>query len=210
MRLWSRIFVPRLVNCACSSRAFNRYRKYTASNAFGHVLEIGCGGGLNFALYDTNSVTKLTALEPDPVMMSAAQKQAAKHSDLNIDFLAIGAERLPLDDNIIDSVVVTFVLCTIPDWQAALSELKRVLKPGGVILFCEHGRSPDAAIAKWQTRLEPLWKTIAGGCHLTRSAADMLTKAGFQITQIDEDYARMAPKFAGFISQGQAIKAVEI
>jgi len=210
MSLWSRVFVPRIVNCACASGAFKHYRQAVIPQAYGHVLEIGCGGGQNFALYNADNVSQLTALEPDAVMMKAAKKQAKALSGFPISFLETGAESLPLEDHSIDCAVMTFVLCTIPDWRAALMELKRVMKPEGKILFCEHGRSPDKAVAKWQSRLEPIWKPLAGGCHLTRVTKDMLLEAGFQITEIDEGYVRKAPKFAGYISQGEAIKALKV
>jgi len=207
MSLWSRIFVPRLVNCACGSGVLSSYRRKTVPQAYGHILEIGCGGGQNFPFYKAENVTQLTALDPDAVMIKAARKKAQSFAGFPIKLVQTGAETLPFKDETFDCVVFTFVLCTIPDWRAALSEIKRVMKPGGRVLFCEHGRAPDISVAKWQRRIEPLWKPLAGGCHLTRSSAGMFDEAGFEMKQIKESYMSKAPKFAGYISQGEAIAA---
>ena len=123
----------------------------------------------------------------------------------HIDFLQTGAESIPLEDNSIDTVVITFVLCTIPDWEAALKEVRRVLKPGGKILFSEHGLAPDEGVAKWQRRIEPIWKPLAGGCHLTRDTEAMLATAGFRLDEAETMYLPSTPKIAGFVSWGSAV-----
>lgn len=207
MSLWSRVFVPRVVNCACGSGLLSSCRQKIVPRAFGHVLEIGCGGGPNFSFYKADNVTQLTALDPDKVMIKAAQKMAKGYNGFPIKLVQTGAEILPFEDQTFDCVLFTFVLCTIPDWRAALTEIRRVLKPNGSVLFCEHGRAPDVAIAKWQRRIEPIWKPLAGGCHLTRNTTDMFNESGFEMKQIDEGYMRKAPKFAGYITQGEAIHA---
>jgi len=204
MGLWNRVFMPHLVNCACSSRSLSVYREKIVPQAYGHVLEIGCGGGQNFSFYDNHNVTHLTALEPDPVMIKKAQRKAADLRAISIDFIETGAESLPLNTHSIDCAVITFVLCTIPDWKAAMSELKRVLKPKGKVLFSEHGLSPDAKTARWQNRLEPFWKPLAGGCHLTRNTQDMFLNSGFELKEFETSYARKAPKFSGYIAYGEA------
>jgi ubiquinone/menaquinone biosynthesis C-methylase UbiE len=125
----------------------------------------------------------------------------------NIEFLETGAEAVPLEDHSIDTVVYTFVLCTIPDWKGALAETRRVLKPGGKIIFSEHGLAPDEEVAKWQRRVEPVWKPLAGGCHLTRDTRKMLEEAGFTLQDAETMYLPGTPKIAGFCSWGSAVPA---
>lgn len=206
MGIWSRVFVPRVVNCACANGVLSSYRQQIVPQAFGHVLEIGCGGGQNFPFYTAENVTRLTAIDPDGVMIKTAQKKAKNQSQFPIKLVQTGAENLPFKDHAFDCVVFTFVLCTIPDWRAALLDIKRVLKPGGKVLFCEHGLAPDMSVEKWQRRLEPIWKPLAGGCHLTRNTADMFSESGFKMAQIEDGYIRKAPKFAGYITRGEAVQ----
>ena len=125
----------------------------------------------------------------------------------NIEFLETGAEAIPLEDNSVDTAVITFVLCTIPDWRAALAETRRVLKPEGRILFSEHGLAPDEEVAKWQRRIEPVWKPLAGGCHLTRDVAALFTESGFRLEEAETMYLPSTPKVAGFVSWGAASAA---
>ncbi|MEO0465556.1 MAG: class I SAM-dependent methyltransferase [Pseudomonadota bacterium] len=173
--------------------------------AEGTVLEVGCGSGTNFRLYDVAKVSRLHALEPSPGMVARARKalQVSALED-RTDLLETGAEAIPLQDNIIDTAVITFVLCTIPDWQAALADIRRVLKPNGRILFSEHGLAPDEGVAKWQRRFEPVWKRIAGGCHLTRDAGALFTASGFALEQVETMYLPSTPRIAGFASWGSA------
>ena len=136
-------------------------------------------------------------------------KRARKTADSlqlseHIDFLETGAEALPLDDNSVDTVIITFVLCTIPDWQSALSQVRRVLKPGGQVLFSEHGLATDAPVAKWQRRIEPIWKSLAGGCHLTRDILKLFEESGFALEGAQTMYLPSTPKVAGFVSWGAA------
>ena len=171
----------------------------------GAVLELGSGSGTNFGFYDKSKLDRLYALEPSEGMMIKGRRAAGEH-DLTdkIEFLQTGAEDVPLGDDSIDTAVITFVLCTIPDWQGALSEVRRVLKPGGKVLFSEHGLSPDAPVAKWQHRIEPVWKKLAGGCHLTRDTPEMLRGSGFTIDDVETMYLPSGPKFAGYVSWGSA------
>lgn len=174
--------------------------------AEGVVLELGCGSGTNFDLYDADKVTHLHAIEPSEGMIKRAAQSLEGHGmAAKTSLHQIGAEALPFDDDSIDTVVITFVLCTIPDWRSALSEVKRVLKPGGRALYSEHGLSPDEGVAKWQHRVEPVWKRLAGGCHLTRSTVDMLTEAGFMLDQHQTMYLPNTPRIAGYASWGHAV-----
>ena len=208
MGLWDRYVVPPLISAACSTKPIMKQREKVVPHAEGAVLEIGCGSGTNFTYYHADKVSRLYALEPSEGMIERA-RLAAKGLPLRqrTEFLEAGAEAIPLQDNSIDTVVITFVLCTIPDWQASLAEVRRVLKPGGKILFSEHGLAPDEGIAKWQRRVEPVWKRLAGGCHLTRDTGALLTSTGFRLDRVETMYLPSTPKIAGFVSWGSAAPA---
>lgn len=208
MGLWERYVVPPLVSAACSTKPIRKQREKVVPLAEGRVLELGCGAGANFDYYDRDRVERLFALEPSGGMITRARK-AAQDSGLGeqVEFMAAGAEAVPLDDHSVDTVMITFVLCTIPDWQAALTETRRVLRPGGRVLFSEHGLAPDAGVAKWQRRVEPVWKRLAGGCHLTRDITAMFHDAGFRTDGAETMYLPNSPKIAGFVSWGAATPA---
>ncbi len=205
MGLWDRYAVPAIVSCACTSKPVMRQRAKVVPEASGAVLELGCGAGTNFAFYDPARVTRLHAVEPAPGMVARARERA-RHTAINdrVQFHEMGAESLPLESESIDTAVVTFVLCTIPDWRSALHEVRRVLKPGGRVLFSEHGLAPDADVARWQHRIEPVWKSLLGGCHLTRDPAAMLAASGFRVER-ETMYLPSTPRFAGFASWGAAV-----
>ena len=205
MNPWERYVVPNLISCACSSRPIMKQRAKVVPKAEGVVLELGCGSCTNFAMYDASKVERLYALEPAPGMVVKARRTAGSLGiGKSIDFLETGAENIPLPDNSIDTAVITFVLCTIPDWEGALAETRRVLKPGGRILFTEHGLAPDEDIAKWQRRVEPVWKALAGGCHLTRDTVSLLHQGGFTTEDAETMYLPNTPKIAGYVSWGSA------
>ena len=208
MGLWERYVVPGLISSACSSKPIMKQREKVVPLASGRVLEVGSGSGTNFGFYDEQKVDELIALEPAPGMVSRARKTAAKLGmEKDITFLETGAEAIGLDDKSVDTAVLTFVLCTIPDWRASLAEIRRVLKPGGRVLFSEHGLAPDAKIAKLQSRIEPGWKPLAGGCHLTRNIPELLEQGGFKIDRVETMYLPSTPKIAGFVSWGSAASA---
>ena len=203
--LWDRYVVPPLISCACATKPIMKQREKIVPEAEGVVLEIGCGSGTNFHLYDEAKVKHLHAIEPAEGMVSRARATWAEgRRDTPCDIHTCGAEAVPLEDKSVDTAVVTFVLCTIPDWEASLSELRRVLKPGGKVLFSEHGLAPDEGVAKWQRRIEPVWKKLAGGCHLTRDTKSMLETSGFKIDQHETMYLPNTPKIAGFAAWGRA------
>lgn len=205
MGLWERYAVPALVSCACASKPIMKQREKVVPKATGTVLELGCGSGTNFGYYDRSAVTHLHALEPAPGMVSRARKTAAQLGLTDrISFIESGAEAIPLEDDSVDTAVITFVLCTIPDWQGALSEVRRVLKPGGRVLFSEHGLAPDEGVAKWQRRIEPVWKPLAGGCHLTRNVTSLFKSGGFTLDGAETMYLPSTPKVAGFVTWGAA------
>jgi SAM-dependent methyltransferase len=164
MGLYQRYLLPRLVQCACGSPVIERQRQKVVPQAQGEVLEIGFGSGLNLPHYRRNRVSKLWALEPSAEMRALAAPHVAA-SGLNLHWLDLPGEALPLPDTSVDCVVMTYTLCSIPDAAAALAQLRRVLRPGGRLLFCEHGAAPDADVRRWQDRLDGLWGKFAGGCQ---------------------------------------------
>lgn len=204
MGFYSRHILPVLIDCACSSKPIMKQREKIIPHAYGRVLEVGCGSGTNFRLYDRSKVTELIAIEPHAEMIIKAQKHPENMEGLNVTFHETGGEAIPLEDHSVDTVIFTFTLCTIPPWEASLAEARRVLKPGGRLLYSEHGGAPDEGVARWQRRLEPLQKALAGGCHLTRVPTRMLTENGFQIDHGEEMYLPGTPKPMGYAYWGQA------
>ena len=182
-----------------------RMRQKVVPLAQGRVLEVGLGTGLNMPHYDTARVTRITGLDPALELQPRARRRI-EASGLDVDLLALSAERIPRPDASFDTVVVTYSLCTIPDPLAALQEMRRVLAPGGSLLFCEHGRAPDAAVARWQDRLQGLWGPLAGGCHLNRDIPALLHAAGLHCPQLHTGYLP-GPKPWTFHCWGQAYPA---
>jgi ubiquinone/menaquinone biosynthesis C-methylase UbiE len=184
------------------NRRLQPYRERVTSAAAGRVLEVGIGSGLNLALYP-QPVGEIVGLEPARRLIGMA-REAAGRTRLKATLIEGTAESIPLDRNSIDTVVTTWTLCTIPDPMGALLEMRRVLRTSGQLLFVEHGLAPDERIRIWQNRLTPIWKRIAGGCHLDRPVRELIEKAGFQITQLDMAYAE-GPRLMTFFYQGRAI-----
>jgi ubiquinone/menaquinone biosynthesis C-methylase UbiE len=196
MGLYERYVLPRLIGCACGSKPIVRQRAKIVPLASGVVVDMGFGSGTNLPHYNATKVSKIIAVEPNPAMLASGRE--TWRADISIEALVAGAEATGLPDDCADSVVFTFALCTIPDAAGALAEAKRILRPGGRLLFCEHGRAPDPKVAKTQAAIEPIWKLIAGGCHLTRDTEAMLAKGGFTCMQVDHMYLPNTPRFAGY------------
>ncbi len=186
---WDRHIVPRLITCACGQPVIAAIRAQVVPQACGDVLEIGCGGGLNLPFYDRAQVHSLTGIDPSRELLERT-RASAERTGLPIDMREAGGEALPFDAASFDSVVITYTLCSVANPRAVLAEIARVLRPGGHVLFAEHGAAPDANVARWQRRIEPFWKPLAGGCHLTRPIGDSWRAAGFTV----ESTARYAPK----------------
>ncbi len=203
MSLYNRHIMPRFVNLACSSGQMKKIRNKVVPLAQGKVLEIGFGSGHNLPFLNADKIEHYWALEPDAQIRKLAHKRL-EHSPLRPEFLDLEAENIPLENASADTVLVTFTLCTIPLVEQALSEMRRVLKPGGRLLFAEHGAAPDENVARWQNRIEPYWKPLAGGCHLTRKPLTLLEKSGFTLEDTTSLYIPKAPHFAGFVSHGLA------
>ena len=206
MSCYEEHILPHLIAIACGAPQIMKQRSKIVPAAEGRVLEVGFGSGTNLGFYDPSKVERLFALEPSEGMRRKAAK-AVGASPLDIEWLGLPGEEIPLDDNSVDSIVLTYTACTIPDAARALSQMRRVLKPGGRLLFSEHGAAPDAGVAKWQRRIEPVWKVIAGGCHLTRKPDRMIEAAGFRIEDLTADYLPKSPKFAAFNYAGSAVTA---
>ena len=203
MGFYTEHVVPYLVQLAMRQRALVPYRERVISKAGGRVLEIGVGSGLNLPLYPA-AVTAVVGIEPSAKLLSMAKVQTAP-ATRQIELLEASAEAIPLENESVDTVVTTWTLCTIPDVQRALEEMRRVLMPTGRLLFVEHGRSPDTSVRRWQNRLNPLWKPIAGGCHLNRPMADLIESAGFRIEHMDTGYGE-GPRPMVFMYEGVARK----
>jgi ubiquinone/menaquinone biosynthesis C-methylase UbiE len=196
--------LPHLVHLSMRQRNLVAYRQRVIAAAEGRVVEIGVGSGLNLPLY-TGRVEHVIGLDPSPRLLEMAS-EAKDKAAVPVELLEDSAEAIPLDDNSVDTVVTTWTLCTIPDAMRALGEMRRVLKPGGQLLFVEHGRSPDASVRRWQDRLTPMWRRVGGGCHLNRAIDELIAGSGFRIERLDTGYM-VGPKPMTFMYEGRARSA---
>lgn len=201
MGFYSDIILPRLCDLAMRNKQLVPFRERVIGAAEGRVLEIGVGSGLNMPFY-RRPANEILALEPAPRLVTMA-RAASRASPMPITFIEASAEAIPLDDHSVDTVVTTWTLCSIPQAATALAEMRRVLRPGGRLLFVEHGRSPDDGVRRWQDRLTPIWRCCAGGCHLNRPIATMIEGAGFRIDRIETGYIP-GPKPMTFMYEGSA------
>lgn len=201
MGLYQHYVVPCLTHLAMDQKQLLPFRRRVVGAAEGRVLEIGIGSGLNLPLYGA-AVASVIGLEPSPQLLSRARPRASA-ATVPVTLLDASAEAIPLDGSSIDTVVTTWTLCTIPNASRALAEMRRVLKPGGALLFVEHGRAPEPGVARWQDRLDPLWSRIAGGCHLNRKMDDLLAASGFRIEALA--HSRLSgPPTHTFLYEGRA------
>ena len=205
MGFYDKYILPKFLNCACGSKPINYQRDKIVTLAKGVVLDVGIGSGLNIPFYNKSKIDYLYGLDPSEELIKLA-KPVAKKNEFEIEFLQCGAEAIPLPDNSIDTVLITYTMCTIPDIKLSNSEIMRVLKPEGQLLFCEHGLAPDKNIAKWQRRINPIWSKIAGGCNLNRDIPKLITSSCFKISNMEEMYLQRTPKFAGYNYWGVAKK----
>lgn len=187
MGLYSRYILPKVIHLACGSKPNMRQREKVVPHARGRVLEVGIGSGLNLQYYDAAKVARIWGLDPAPEMIRMAQ-QAARALPFEVEFIGLPGDEIPLEDSSVDTVVVTYTLCTIPDPATALRQMSRVLRPGGELIFCEHGAAPDVRVRRWQDRLNPVWKSLGGGCNLNRSIPALLEAGGFRINSLDTMY----------------------
>ena len=204
MRLYENNILPKLTHWICSSKIIARQRKKVVPLAKGHVLEIGMGSGLNFPFYDTSKVEYLWGLEPSEHLRNLAEEQT-RNVQFEVEFISQAVEEIPLNSNTVDTVLVTYTLCTIPNTLYALNEMRRVLKPEGELIFCEHGIAPDENVRRWQNRVNPIWKILGGGCNLNRSIPNLIEQGGFQIKNMETMYIK-GWKPAAFNYWGCAIR----
>jgi ubiquinone/menaquinone biosynthesis C-methylase UbiE len=191
LSFWADRVLPHLVEKACRSTAILDERKRWVPRAHGDVLEIGVGSGLNLAFYDASTVSKVTGLDPSAPLLARAAGRTAT-APVPVELVRGHAERLPFPDRAFDSAVITYSLCSVDDPPRALAEVRRVLRPGGALVFVEHGLARDAATRRWQRGLTPIWRRIAGGCHLDRDIASILRDAGYRLDDLHADYAEGA------------------
>jgi len=203
MSFYEEHILPHMINVACESKPIRKQREKVVPFAEGRVLEIGMGAGPNLAYYDPAKVSHVYGLEPSAGMRRKAAKALAA-SPVKVELIDLPGEEIPLDDGSVDTVLLTYTLCTIPGAVEALKGMRRVLKPGGKLLFCEHGAAPDESVAKWQRRIEPIWKPLGGGCHLTRDIPDLIRQGGFEIEQMEADYIPGSPRWVGYDYWGSA------
>lgn len=199
---YNKYILPHVINLAMRNREFDPYRRRVVSQARGRVLEIGIGSGLNLPLYGA-AIDEILGLDPVPRLIDMAQ-EAANRSKIPVTLITASAQAMPIDAASIDTLVMTWTLCSIPDAAAALQEMRRVLKPNGQLLFVEHGSAPEAGVRKWQDRLTPLWKRIGGGCHLNRPIRSLIEEAGFKMIRLDTGYAD-GPRPMAFFYEGCAV-----
>ena len=205
MSLYDKYVLPKFLNCACGSNPVARQRQKVVPLVEGKVLEIGIGSGLNLPFYDKSKIDELWGLDPSEELSDMAKK-VADSENIEVNFISSGAEEIPLPDKYFDSVLITYTMCTIPEVARANREMKRVLKTGGKLIFCEHGEAPDENIRKWQKRINPFWGKLAGGCNINRKIPLLIQNAGFEIVELEEMYLPKTPKIAGYNYWGYAVE----
>ncbi|TNE59465.1 MAG: class I SAM-dependent methyltransferase [Sphingomonadales bacterium] len=198
--------MPRMVTFACGQGQVMKRRSQLVPLASGDVFELGCGGGLNQEFYQSSLVSSFSGIDPHGGLLDAARARAQARGWAH-DIREGAGEAIPFPERSFDTVVCTFTLCSVSDPAQVMSEMRRILRPGGRLLFLEHGRAPDADVARWQDRIEPVWKRIAGNCHLTRPIGAALRGAGFEVEPLGQGYLPKAPRFAGWNEWGIARKA---
>lgn len=203
MGVYDNWVLPRFINIACGNKVIAHQRRKVVPQAEGRVLEVGMGPGLNLPFYHPDRVDMVWGLEPCHGMRRLAQPHI-EEAPFTVQWLELPGEEIPLEDNSADTVLLTYTLCTIPDWRKALQGMRRVLKPGGKLIFCEHGRAPDTGVRSWQNRINPGWKKLSGGCNINRPIDQCIESAGFRIAAIQYEYVPHTPKIAGFHYLGYA------
>ena len=199
---YQRYVLPKMIDIACGMSAVTKLRAQIVPQATGEVLEIGIGSGLNLAFYDPNKVTSITGVDP-AAQMQALARTRADDIDIPVEIIAVDVQGIHAATDRFDTIVMTFTLCSIADPIAALTDMARVLKPNGRLLFCEHGLAPDISVERWQHRLTPWWKPFAGGCHLDRNIPALLAEGGFSIDELSEQYLS-GPRALSYIYSGWA------
>lgn len=205
MSLYRHHVFPWVLDRVMDHGVYRRVRREALEPVSGRVLEIGLGTGLNLPFYP-ESIHRIVGVDSNPGVARLARRRAAEH-DMEIEHHQLSAERLPFDSASFDTVVSTFTLCSIPDVQQALAEVRRVLRPEGEFVFLEHGLSPEPAVARWQRRLNPAWKIVGDGCHLDRNTTEEVRRSGLAIERLRNFYLPRTVRFAGYMYLGAARKS---
>ncbi|AKH41703.1 ubiquinone/menaquinone biosynthesis C-methylase UbiE [Altererythrobacter atlanticus] len=195
--------LPRVITSACGQEEVSELRAKVVPLAEGRVFELGCGGGLNQIHYDRERVTGFSGIDPNASLLEGARARAREQgweADIRHGF----GENIPFEDGAFDTVVCTYTLCSVEDPGQVMAEMRRILKPGGRLLFLEHGKAPDPGPARWQKRIEPVWKRVMGNCHLTREIGSAFRGAGFDVEPIGQEYFPKMPRWAGWMEWGSA------
>ena len=209
-RWWDQTIVPRIIKCGCSVEPIMELRARVVPEARGDVFELGCGGGINQRFFDMARITSFTGVDPSPQLRESANETVVRKGwpgTIPVDIRHGYGENIPFPDESFDTVVTTFTLCSVNDQRRVLAELRRILRPGGTLLYLEHGLSPDAGIAKWQRRIDPVWSKVFGNCHLSRTVHAAIGDAGFAVEPGGARYNPEGPKIAGWMEWGRARKA---
>jgi ubiquinone/menaquinone biosynthesis C-methylase UbiE len=201
MGFYEEWILPALVDLSMRNKRLRPYRERVAGGAEGRVLEVGVGSGLNLPFY-ARQASEVFGLDPSSRLLERARRNM-RRADVPVRLLEGSAERIPLADRSMDTIVMTWTGCSIPEVRTALIEMRRVLKVGGRLLFVEHGRAPEPSVARWQDRIDPFWRRFSGGCHLNRKIDDLLSDAGFRIDRLETGYIP-GPRIMTFLSEGAA------
>jgi len=202
MSFYEKHCLPHIINFVCGLNVIQKQRAKVVPLAHGRVLEVGMGSGLNIPYYNAEKIELVWGLEPSEGMRKKARSNL-RQASFEVRWLDLPGEEIPLDDNSVDTVVLTYTLCTITDWKKALQQMRRVLRPNGNLIFCEHGEAPDERVRRWEERINPLWKKVAGGCNLGRPIPRFIEEGGFHIQNIESQYLP-GPKFAAYNYWGTA------
>ncbi|HJO95323.1 MAG TPA: class I SAM-dependent methyltransferase [Victivallales bacterium] len=189
MGIYGKYFLPKIINLACSRTQFMEQRRLIVPAAKGNVLEIGIGSGLNLPFYNLNNVKHITAIEPSEELIKLTERYS-NYLDIGIKLMKNNSDNIELESSSVDSIVITFTMCSIRNIINSFEEMRRVLKPEGKLIFCEHGLSPDRYVRKCQNLITPIWKKISGGCHLDRPISSIIENNGFKIDRLDTNYSK--------------------
>lgn len=201
MGFYEEWILPALIDLSMRNKRLRPYRERVAGGAEGRVLDVGVGSGLNLPFY-ARQAQEVFGLDPSPRLLERARRNM-RRADVPVRLLEGSAERIPLADRSMDTIVMTWTGCSIPEVRTALMEMRRVLKIGGRLLFVEHGRAPEPGVARWQDRIDPFWVRFSGGCHLNRKIDDLLSDAGFRVDRLETGYIP-GPRIMTFLYEGAA------
>ena len=203
MSLYDKYLLPHLLNCTCNQKPFIYQRKKVVPFAKGNILEIGIGSGLNIPFYEAEDINKIWGIDPSEELIAMAKKQINDDTP-DIEFIISKAEDIDFDDAFFDTILMTYTMCTISNLSEAFREIRRVIKPSGTLIFCEHGMAPDENVVKWQNRINTFWPKISGGCNINKEIPRIVESLGFSITNLENMYLPKTPKVLGYNYWGRA------